>query len=592
MQGKLKVFSPEGELLLERALGDVSSPLMILAGESPRLVETVPQGETVLGAIVRDEDGWTLASAREDTPVLSGPKSGSDFHLTAGVACSLGPWLFRIEREGLAAGTVLLWRVGSSGVAADPLSQGRNVVAGAKDGSHAVNPAIAANVLCEVFPTADGIDVVTPGADSQRLSVPFATLFAVGPFQGMALPAEDAAEAVKSGNPFGWTARRTRTGLLAMVLLTALVCLGALALVKAKDGVDADLAAKRGAVQVAAPQVDAASGDAEDDVLVYRVAFYNSLPMVLQATRSPITHELIARGEQLAGRTSGVLAEEDGRDIAEFIRFLHDVDAIQGTVQKGNWEELRKTLDGVDKGLFTACEADRFYEDADEIARFFLQDMPKFLSTIPNLKAGDLADADRRIQDYFGEMADNIFMSGNVVRRERANARERWLTLSAYVEARERYLAEKDSNGTDLQGAWADLVDAVDPENPLFARMVEHERKLLVKTIVKRAKDADAVSLIHLCALGDAVGVDEGTLAEWHTRAEETRKALSERYRDLYADYRLRSAVAPDAPETLAVLDEMLATGLEDNPFHQWALREKDRVASKEGGDRQEEEGK
>ena len=149
MQGKLEVFSPEGELLLERDLAEVPSPLMILAGDSPQLVEAVPQGAEVLGALVRDEDGWTLASAKEDTPVLSGPKSGADFHLTAGVACSLGPWLFRIEREGLATGTVLLWRVGSSDIAADPLAQGRNVVAGEKDGSSAVNPAIAANVLCE-----------------------------------------------------------------------------------------------------------------------------------------------------------------------------------------------------------------------------------------------------------------------------------------------------------------------------------------------------------------------------------------------------------------------------------------------------------
>ena len=61
----------------------------------------------------------------------------------------------------------------------------------------------------------------------------------------------------------------------------------------------------------------------------------------------------------------------------------------------------------------------------------------------------------------------------------------------------------------------------------------------------------------------------------------EARKALAKRYRDLYSDYRMRAAVAPDAAETLAVLDAMVALGLEDNPYHQWALREKERVATK-----------
>ena len=45
----------------------------------------------------------------------------------------------------------------------------------------------------------------------------------------------------------------------------------------------------------------------------------------------------------------------------------------------------------------------------------------------------------------------------------------------------------------------------------------------------------------------------------------------------------MRAAVSPDAPETLLVLDDMVALGLEDNPFHQWALREKVRVQTKKG---------
>lgn len=594
MQGKLKVFSPKGDLLLERDLGEGTAPLMVLAGDRPQLVETVPQGAEVLGALVRDEDGWTLASAKEDAPVTSGPKSGPDFHLTAGVACSLGPWIFRIEREGAATGTVLLWRVGSSAVAADPLAQGKNVVAVAKDGTHAVNPAVAGDVLCEVFPTADGLDVVTSGGGGQRLSVPFATPFGVGPFRAMALPAADAAAAVKSGNPFGWPGRGTRAGILFLLLLAGLVCLGALALIKEKGKVDAILAAKHGAVSVERPLAGGMDGPRDDDVLVYRVAFYNSLPLVLQASRSPVERDLISRGEQLLGRIAGSAAEENGRDIAMFVAFLKEVETIQESVQKGDWEALRKTLDGVDKAVFTACEADRFYADADEIAEFFNKVLPKQFASIPKLGTAGLPKADSRLQEYFQGMADNIFMSGNIVRRERYNANERWNALSAYVGARERFLAGEDPAAVaDLQTAWADLVDAFDEEIPQFAKMLKNESKLLVDAIVARAETADAVSLIHLCAIGESVGVDADTLAAWRAREAETRKALSDHYRDLYADYRLRAAVAPDDPETLAVLDDMLAPGLEDDPYHQWALREKERVSAErlENGE-QEEEGK
>ena len=57
----------------------------------------------------------------------------------------------------------------------------------------------------------------------------------------------------------------------------------------------------------------------------------------------------------------------------------------------------------------------------------------------------------------------------------------------------------------------------------------------------------------------------------------------------------MRAAVAPGAKETLAILDEMIALGLSDNSFHQWALREKARVAGKksdEAGKKSVENGK
>ena len=111
--------------------------------------------------------------------------------------------------------------------------------------------------------------------------------------------------------------------------------------------------------------------------------------------------------------------------------------------------------------------------------------------------------------------------------------------------------------------------------------MLKRERELLVEAILKRAETASSVALIRLCSLGEAVGVDNSRIAVWRGRANAARKELFKRYREMYSDYRMRAAVSPDAPDTLAVLDKMIALGLEDNHFHQWALREKVRVQSK-----------
>ncbi len=431
MQEKLKIFSANGETLLERDLSDVAKPLMLLAGDAPQLVETVPQGADVVGALVRDEDGWTLASAKDDMPVSSGPKTGTDFHLTAGVACALGPWVFRIEREGSDAGTVLLWRVGSSAIAADPLVQGRNQVATAKDGAYAVNPAVAGAELCSIFPTADGVDVMSSDGGTQRLSVPFSTLFAVGPFQGMALSAADAAAAVKSGSPFGWPARRTRAGLMAMLVVSGIVCLGALALVKQRQSVDAMILAKRGPVQIERGLVGHYVQNADEDALVYVNAFFRSLPLILKASRSSITQDLIQRGKQISGHVGGEKAEKIEGTVKNILRFLKDVDDIQGAAQKGDWAKLKDTLAGADRKMFTRCDADAFYEDAKEIADFITVALPRSFEKASNAGSGAFKDADEQINEYFDGMKDNLFMSGEIVRRERDSAELRWMALAA-----------------------------------------------------------------------------------------------------------------------------------------------------------------
>lgn len=585
MQEKLKIFSAGGEVLLEADLAGVEKPLMILSGERPELVEAVPQGADVLGALVRDEDGWTLASAKPDMPVSSGPKTGADFHLTAGVPCALGPWAFRIEREGVATGTVLLWRMGSSAVAADPLVPGRNVVAAGVGGAYSVNPAVGGAELCSIFPTDDGVDVSSADNSAQRLSVPFSALFSVGAFQGMALTAADAAKAVASGSPFSWPSRGTRTGLMAALLAVGLAALAALAMAKRTKSVDEQVDARRGPELIERELTGDAARDTDEDALVFENSFYRSLPLVLKADRSPITQDLLRRGREIVEHIGGAKLDENRRLIEGMIRFLGDVDSIQGAAHKGDWTLLKETLASADRAMFTRCDADVFYEDAQEIADFVTDVLPKFFLAVANADACTLQGEGEKLNAFFEALKDNIFMSGEIVRRERDGAQVRWEALSDYIKARRAFVASPEGTCGELRDAWADLVDAFETEEGTFSAMLSRERSELAEAILDHSKDAAPATLVNLCSLGEAVGVENAKLAEWRSRAVEIRRELLAKYREKYSEYRLRSTVSPGAPETLAILDDMIAIGLEDNQFHKWALREKERVTGRKEGE-------
>ena len=566
----LKIYSQSGELLLERDLSDAPAALLVVAGEKPELAETASAGAGVAGALVRDEDGWSLASSSPDDPVVSGPRRAPDIHLTAGVACSLGGWVFRIERESASAGLVLLWRVGSGAVVADPLLQGRNIVATRpSDGAYEVNPAIAGMEICEIFPTGDGaVEVISAGGEKHRLTAAPGALFAVGPFQAMVLDAASASAAVKSGSPFSWPSRGTRSALMLAAMVVGLVCLGGAYLSKERSRLEAALAAPRGAERIELRTSD--PGEIDEDALVYFIAFYRSMPLILKAERSQITQDLIDRGEQII----------DQEGIADAVEFLRKIDGIQQAVSKGDWDGLQAILAKTDCEMFIRCDADKFHEDAKEIAEFVTASLPRFLASVMSFGEKEFEDAGNRVQTLFDGMKDNVFMSGEIVRRERAMLELRWNALAAYVPARSRYFEGKDDAGRGLLDAWVQFVDAFDPDDPTFAPIVKREKDAIAAEIVKRAESAEDAELVRLCDLGEAVGVDDSVLADWKRRAAAARKKLAARYRALYGDYRARAAVAPGASETLAVLDRMLEIGLEDNAFHQWAERERARVTA------------
>lgn len=581
---KLKIFSKGGETLLERDLAGAERPLMILAGEKPELVEVVPSGADVLGALVRDEDGWTLASAKADMPVSSGPKSGSDFHLTAGVPCAIGPWVFRIEREGALTGTVLLWRVGASQVVADPLLPGRNIVSAGPDGTYSVNSAVGGEEMCSIFPTADGADVSSKDSASERLAVPFSALFGVGRLQAMVMDADDAAKAVGSGSPLSWPSRGTRTGLLSMLLVVGLVSLAALALVKKTARTEELLAGKRGPELVERRLFKSTVRSTDEDAFVFESTFFRTIPLIAKAERSPLTGSLMRRGRQLLEHLGGKNAEETRKMIEENLSTLQTIDAIQDAVHKGNWNALRQALAAADRSWFSHCDAEGFYDDAVEVATFVADVLPKFFVAVANSDSAALEGEGARLNEYFGELADNIFMSGEIVRRERDIAQMRWEALAAYRKARDAFFASPDASIAELRDAWANFDDAFESgsDDESFAPMLANERRVLSETILKRAEEgAEPAALVSLCSLGETIGVEESKLAGWRRKAEGIRRELQAKYRKMYSDYRMLTAVSPDSPEAIGILDGMIALGLRENQFHKWALREKERLASK-----------
>lgn len=572
MKELLKVYSVKGEVVLERELSDEKGPLLISMGEKIKLSATANEGEKIVGALVRDDDGWTLASNDITKTISSGPKVASSVHLLAGVACALDGLVFRLERAEAMAGSVLIWKTSKTKIAADRLIHGCNILAQSPSGSsYEVNPAVIGNEVFEIFPTNDGADIVVPGVQAQRLSIPKNTLFSVGEIKAMVMDAADAAKAVKSGSPFTYPARGTRSAMLFALILLALGGLYSAQLHKELSILKANLAVDRGAKSVKVETESRVATAVDEDVLIYQLSFFRSLPLILQPKPNHVTDECIRRGEEIA------VNEEIKREV----QFLKDVSAIQNAIQKSDWVTLKSVLEHCDKKMFITCEAEGFYKDASAVERLVNESLPRLMTIASERGSKDFEESKRLIDKAFEDLNDNIFMSDEVVKREGDIAKSRWRALSAYVPARESYLSNRKDLGDALIENWPEFLNAFDPEESAFAAMIEKDRDQITEEVLKRAQSAGAVELIKLCELGDQLGLDEKMIGDWRKRAKDAKVVLGKKYRELYSDYRARAAVAPDAPETLAILDEMISIGLTDNRFHLWAEREKERISSK-----------
>ncbi len=588
----LHVYDLDGKLLAEHDLAQAGTSVQVIrsADGTVGFVDVVAAGQTVVAALVRDEDGWTLVAAEAEHPVVSGSNEAPDAHLTAGIPCRIDQTVFRLERSQEASGSVLVWRYAGSPVSVDVVQDGRNTVGIDRELRHpSVNAMMAESVLFDFYPTADGIDVATSGDSAGRLSVPPLTLFSVGSFEGMLMSSAQAATALKASSPFAWPSRRLRLELL----VTGLVLVGIFALVALLRAQTARVerlnAEPHGAVEVAL-SVGGAAPAHEDDI-VYDLAFIRSLPAILTAEPNAVTLDLIQRGEQLAK------VNHDAA-IARKVKFLKDVRAIQETIRTGRWDDFSTVFAKIDREMFMSADADEFMADADEVATFLTRTVTGRLSEV--IKPGQsqrMETVRREIQQSLDDLKDNLFMTGEVLQREYENIKFRIETVDRCVKARDAVLAALDAKPVSLRAdqiaelcrAWEQALSVRDAgvadEKMLDAGFMRSREQLkdIVMLALAYVEDgkaesgrAKALMLEPLADLAAACGMEEARLKEWRARARQARKEFDRRAHELYSRYRRECMRDPDG--SVRMLDEILSLGVVDSTFHVWALREKARI--------------
>ena len=575
----LTILDASGATVLTRSLADEPGPLLAVAdGKGIRLAASVAAGERLIAALVRNEDGWTLAAADPKEPVSCGAKSVGSLPLLAGAACSVAGFVFRVESDAALSGNVLVWRVGKSAPSAESVHDGHNVVAedALRGGALTVNPAVPGAVAFEFYPHDDALDVVMPSG--VRLSVESGLVFRVGPFTGLMLPAAEAAAAVKSGRPFAYPSRGVRRRLMAAALGVGLVFLAGAFLSREAARAERLAEEPRGAVQVAGgPDSEAAAAD--DDSFVFMLAFYRSLPLVLGAEHSPVADDLVARAD-------GIDADAEARRAA---RFLKDVAAIQDLVAARRWADLDKALKGIDAEMFTLANATRFLEDVKEISDCANRLLPEATLKMCAASADERKKIDEDVAKMFNEMSDNIFVLSPVLDSWFAGVREKRRALIAYLAVRDRALApdavRTAADVESLRESYARLVQALGDTMPRTAARVREElagfaERELTSLVAKFGEAADFTpamsAIVPLCELAADAGVAPEKVRAWRQEARRIDRLVNERYRVCYQSYRLTAADDPAAARRL--LDEMLAIGQTSNKFYAWARRERARL--------------
>lgn len=572
----LKILNADGKVVLTRDLSGERGPLLVIVTDgSLRLETSSASGDNVIGAVVRTEDGWSLASSNASVPVVSGSKTDGDLPLVAGNSLVLGEFVFRLETDVSVSGRMLVWRVGKGRFCAESVLEGRNSVAiDGLSGKLAVNPAVARDVVCEFYPTPEGVEVIA--GDGSRLAVENARIFACGGFEGMVMEAGEAQAAMKTGNPFSYPGRHVRQGLLLALVVAAAVFFVAAFLNRSAERVESRLANPRGAVRLDLQQKEPDLPTYFGDSFLFLLSAYREMPTILGPRPSPTAADLIRRSELI----------KDDPKVQRMVSFLRQVTELQKTVLANRWGDLHALLDKADREMFVRTDGLPFLADLRELETCANRTAPRFTYQVTDIACTNQEEVLSSAYEALEDLKDNVFSSAPEVKSFIAQLVNRREVVMEYIAARQRVLTN-DTGVAELHTAFDRLKSELEEE--AYAPIFEREGKLWKEYLVRRieavisenGKTQAVGQLTALCDFADAVGISPDQKLAWHDRVKAITRSLEAKCQALYQRYRLAAGSNPAEADRL--LDELVSVSAGNEKFGTWARREKARRADSDG---------
>ena len=326
------------------------------------------------------------------------------------------------------------------------------------------------------------------------------------------------------------------------------------------------------------PKVHLSGEVLNDDRYLFMFTFYRDLPLALQAKENRTTHDLVKRVEDLGG---------DG-EFQPIKTMLEAVLKCQRGIAANRWNMIEEVLKTTPRRLFEIYGADVFYDDVVEVSDLVRESLPDIVIRATEYGHEDVSSLYAKIEAALDNLKDNLFRNVESLRAFIADVKANADVLRGYVRARNRLLGTSKQKPVETVDAIVEVTQALATlESQMdgvesmegYRPLVEREKKLLRERIEKWTMRVDLLGAV--VDLAEVAGVDESQLAAWRKKAAAQRRAINERVRLLYREYRLTSRNEPARAREL--LDEILKASDADrkNPFRIWAEREKKKEASK-----------
>ena len=579
----LKIMKAGGQTVFERGMSEERGPFLILEADGALTLSTASSsGAKVLAALVRDEDGWVLASPDPSVPVRSGTKSDGSLPLVPGSSCSVGDYIFMLDSDVSVSGDVLLWRIDRSPIAAEVVRAGRNVIAedSLRDGVMTVNPAVPGSELFEFYPTIDGLDVVMPSGG--RMSVARRLCFSVGGFEGVVLPSAEAVAAIKTPRPFAYPSRNVRRRLLAAAFGVLLLFGAAGFLFNCAKSVERRADEPHGVTRIPGHPIGDIKVYASDDY-VFLLSLYRDLPVVLGPHPTSVARDLISRAVGLS----------DTQMVSQATCFLKSVLSIQEAIRTEQWSDLSNQLDRVDRKLYVLANGLPFLKDAREVSDFVNLTVPASGLKIRNASQSERLTIEAGITNAVSELSDNRFIASRSLASFCTRLSRQYEVLNAYFAVSDRIGTHSDSltpsEVDELYSAYLEVLRQGDRDIPGLLDNIQNDLRAFAarwftaltdefeRTNVFRPELSAVGTLYDLAA---ETGTDEAVLKEWKSRRQAVLRQSANRAREAYEKYRMLHYGKSDA--AMSLLDEIIGVGPNGGRFYTWAMEEKRHLTEEE----------